>query len=421
MKSWFGKAKLGIFLHWGIFTQGGYGESWPFFSGEVDYDEYMRHMKDFNPKNYDPTKWAKIFKKAGAKYAVLTSKHHEGFALYGTKAGGLNVYDNSPCKKDLLAPYCKAMEEEGIKVGLYYSHLDWNHPDYASIVPRSDEWWATSPYNCPKDRKDDLEAWERFLRFHRTQLTELIDNYSPDLLWFDGVWERPAEFWHFDEMADFIRTRSPKTVINQRIGTYGDYKCPEQGVPTRAPKGDWELCLTLNDSWSYKESDKNFKSTREIVRIFTDCIGNGGNLLLGIGPDKNGEIPKDYEERLIELGEWISPRAEAIYDTTRGLSPSFYLGASTFSQDGKNLYLFQYDKPYGEIPIKGLTSTPTSVTVLGGTGKELPFRRALGFGAVPGILWLTLPEEEQNSVCTVIKLSFDEKIEIYEGEGGGIE
>lgn len=420
MKSWFNKAKLGIFLHWGIFTQANVSESWAFFNGEIPYDEYMKHAESFNPQSYDPEKWAKIFKRAGAKYVVLTTKHHEGMALWGTKAGGLNVIENTPCKKDLVAPYCKAMADADLKVGLYYSHLDWSHPDYPSIVPRSDEWWASSPFNCPKDKKDHLDAWERFMKFHRAQLTELIDNYSPDLLWFDGVWERPAEFWHFDEMADFIRSRSPKTVINHRIGEYGDYKCPEQGVPTSAPKEDWELCLTLNDSWSYKDYDKNFKSTREIIRIFTDCIGNGGNLLLGIGPDKNGEIVKDYEDRLAEIGDWISPRAEAIYDTTRGLSPSFFLGASTFSSDRKNLYLFQYDMPLGEILIKGLTSTPTSVTVLGGSGKELSFRRALGFGAVPGILWITLPKEEVDPTCTVIKLAFDEEIQIYEGEGGGI-
>ncbi len=421
MKSWFNGAKLGIFLHWGIFTQGGTGESWPFFSGEIPYDEYMSHAKDFDPKLYDPDKWAEIFKRAGAKYAVLTAKHHDGVALWKTKAGGLNVVENTPAGRDLISPYCRAMADAGLKVGLYFSHLDWNHPDYPSIVPRSNEWWADSPYNCPKDKADHPEIWERFLRFHRAQLTELIDNYSPDLLWFDGVWERPAELWRFREMAEFIRARSPKTVINQRIGEYGDYRCPEQGVPTRAPEGDWELCLTLNDSWSYKESDKNFKSTREIIRIFTDCIGNGGNLLLGIGPDKNGEIPKEYEKRLTEIGEWISPRAEAIYNTLRGLSPSFFLGASTFSADRRNLYLFQYDKPLGEIPIKGLVSTPSSVTVLGGTGKELSHRRACGFGAVPGMLWITLPNEEVDPTCTVIKLTFDEDIRIYDGEGGGIE
>ena len=420
-KSWFPGAKLGIFLHWGIYSVGGMDASWPFFSGKVSHEEYMAQADRFCPTDYHPEKWAELFCAAGARYVVLTSKHHDGMALFDTATDGLSVVRNSACGRDLVAPYCAAMRDAGLRVGLYYSHLDWNHPAYPSIVPRSDEWWARSRYNCPPDEKDHPEEWGRFLAFHRAQLTALLDNYGHiDLLWFDGVWERPAEFWHFDEMAAFIRRHSPGTVINDRIGGHGDYRCPEQGVPTVPPEGDWELCMTLNDNWSYVPTDCHFKPLREIVRVFVDCISGGGNLLLGIGPCPDGSISPEYERRLRELGNWIAPRAEAIYDTERGLDPRFFLGGSTFSADHRDLYLFQFDRPLGELCIKGLKSEPVSITVVGGSGKELPRRRVPGFLQVPGLLWFTLPDEEVDPVCTVIRLHFDEPAEIYLGEGGGI-
>ncbi len=418
---WFNKAKLGIFMHWGIYAVKGVGESWSFYKGEVPYDEYMDQLNGFTAANYDPEKWAELFKKCGAKYAVLTSKHHDGVALWDTKASHLNVVEKTPAKRDLIAPYCEAMRNAGIKVGLYFSHLDWNHKDYAAIHPHSDEWWATNKYTSPAENEpDDLEKWERFLKFHKEQLTELLTKFGKiDLLWFDGTWERTEEQWKFKEMREYIKKLSPDTIVNERIGSYGDYKCPEQGVPTVAPDGPWELCITLNDSWGYVENDNNYKSLRQIVRIFTECISGGGNMLLDIGPKADGTIDERDEKCLLQLGEWIEPVKEAIYDTKRGLPAGHFLGSSTISEDNKNVYLFYYDLPIDEICVKGIRNDIKKITVLQ-NNTELEYYKLGGFAEVPGMLWIKLPQQVCNKVCTVIKIELDGELDLYVGEGGGI-
>ena len=200
------------------------------------------------------------------------------------------------------------------------------------------------------------------MKFHKEQLTELLTEFGKiDLLWFDGVWERTSEQWKFKEMREYIRKLSPETVVNERIGEYGDYACPEQGVPIIPPEGPWELCMTLNDSWGHNANDNNYKSLRQIVKIFTECIGAGGNLLLDIGPKPDGSIREEDEKFLISLGEWIEPRKEAIYETVRGLPLGHYYGPSTLSEDKKTLYLFYFEKPIDEIQIKGLVTPVKSL------------------------------------------------------------
>lgn len=417
--NWFSNAKLGIFMHWGIYSVLGVTESWSFYYGEVDYDTYMNQLNGFTAEKYDADKWAELFKKAGAKYTVLTSKHHDGVALWDTKQSDLSIVSKTPASRDLIAPYCAAMRKEGIKVGLYFSHLDWNHPDYASIHPKSDEWWATNKFTAPQG-EDDYEKWEKFLKFHKAQLTELMTNYGDiDLLWFDGVWERTDEQWRFKELRNYLKSLNPNVIINERIGKYGDYKCPEQGVPTVAPQGYWELCMTLNDSWGYNPKDNNYKSLRQIVRIFTECIGMGGNLLLDIGPKPDGTIDEKQEELLLQLGDWIQPRQEAIYTTKRGLPQGCFYGSTALSEDEKNLYLFYYDIPVDEICVKGIRNEIKSISVLG-ENAELEFYKSGGFLDVPGVLWIKVPANVVNKTCTVIKIELNDKLDLYIGEGGGI-
>lgn len=418
---WFRDGKLGIFMHWGIYSVLGITESWSFYSGEIDYEDYMEQLNGFTAENYDPDKWAKLFKKAGAKYTVLTTKHHDGVALWDTKASDLNVVKKTPAKKDVIGPYCEAMRNNGLKVGLYFSHLDWNHPDYACIHPNSDEWWATNKFTAPPQGvPDDYEKWERFLKFHKQQLTELLTNYGKiDLLWFDGVWERTEEQWKFKEMSEYIRQLSDGILINERIGKYGDYICPEQAFPVIRPDGDWEFCVTLNNSWGYNPKDNDYKTVRQIIRIFTECISMGGNLLLDIGPKPDGTIDKKAEETLLELGNWISKNDEAIYETLAGVPTDLFLGRSTLSKDKKNLYLFYYDLPLGELCLKGIKTKVKRITELT-SGKELKYHIQGGFLDMPGLLWFDLPKELCDDKCTVIKLEFDEPLEIYTGSGGGI-
>lgn len=419
--NWFDKAKLGIFIHWGIYAVKGVTESWSFYTGDIGYDDYMSQLDGFTAEKYDPVQWAKLFKRAGAKYAVLTTKHHDGVALWDTKASELNVVKKTPAGRDLIAPYTEAMRDEGIKVGLYFSHLDWNHPDYACIHPKSSEWWATNRYTAPPEGcADDMNKWNRFLEFHKKQLTELLTNFGKiDLMWFDGVWERTSEQWKFKEMREYIKKLSPETIVNERIGEYGDYKCPEVGVPTVPPKGRWELCYTMNDSWGYNENDKNYKSLRQIVRVFTECIGGGGNLLLDVGAKADGTICEEQTKLLEGLGDWISGVEEAIYPTGRGLPAGLFYGATTISDDRKNLYLFVYDIPVEGICVKGIKNDIKDIKVLG-ADKTLNWKKFSGFLDVPGELWIDIPKDLLSDVCTVVKVSFEDEIKVYIGEGGGI-
>lgn len=416
--SWFHAAKLGIFLHWGIYAVRGVRESWSFYENEIDYDSYMAQLYEFTAEHYDPKHWAELFKKAGARYVVLTSKHHDGVALWDTKASRMNVVEQSPAGRDLVGPYVEAMRASGLRAGIYYSHLDWSHPDYAAIHPHSDEWWATSRYTAPEG-PDDYERWERFLQFHRAQLHELLTRYDVDLLWFDGVWERTEEQWRFDELNKLLRQWRPGVIINERIGQYGDYKCPEQSLPTVMLQGDWEFCMTLNDSWGYSPKDTNYKSLRQVVRIFTECIGMGGNLLLGIGPKPDGTIDERHARLLLKLGEWIERHAEAIYETSRGLPLGYFNGSTTRSADGRQLYLFYYEIPVDEICVKGIRNDIRRITVVG-TDIELEFYKRGGFNEAPGLLWIKVPVHAINLTCTVIKVELEGPIDLYEGAGGGI-
>ncbi|CAM5260534.1 hypothetical protein SVIOM74S_06059 [Streptomyces violarus] len=245
MQPWFTDAKLGIFIHWGIYAVDGVQESWSFYDDIVPYDQYMSQFDRFTAARYDPRDWARLFARAGAKYAVLTSRHHDGVALWDTAYGDLNV------GRDLIGGYADALREQGLKVGLYYSHSDWSHPDYASTrKPGRPPELEDNRYSEVAAEDEDLQAWERFLAYRDGQIRELTSRYKPDLLWFDGEWDRSEEQWRIPELAALIRSEVPDVVFNARMLSQGDYATPEQGAPVVPPEGPWELCLTINDSWA---------------------------------------------------------------------------------------------------------------------------------------------------------------------------
>jgi alpha-L-fucosidase len=313
---WFLDAKLGIFIHWGIYSSGHWLESWPIFRNEVPYDTYMAEAKNFTASRYDPEAWADLFAEAGAKYVVLTTKHHDGFALWDTKVSALNAKDGSPAGRDLIGPYCSALRKRGLKVGLYFSHLDWSHPDYATILPQKPQ-----PHDHGANHKnrfaypqgaEEPERWERFLEFHRAQLKELCTRFSPDLLWFDGDWERDPEQWRFKELREQLKAWVPGVILNSRMGGYGDYATPEQAIPITPPKGAWEFNVTLNDNWGYVIKDTNFKTARQCIRMLADCAGMGGNIMLDVGPKADGTILPEQGNVLKELGRWVHAHGEAL-------------------------------------------------------------------------------------------------------------
>lgn len=426
LQPWFANAKLGIFLHWGVYAVDGTIESWPFFNGQIPYETYMSQLQRFTASKYDPAAWAELFSAAGARYAVLTAKHHDGVALWPTAQNELSIPAQSPAGRDLIGPYAEAMRAADIKVGIYFSHLDWSEPSYRSVFkadgsePNYDH--PGHPFNLPADRQEHPEQWDEFLRFHRAQLKELCTSYDPDLLWFDGDWERTETQWDMAQLRDQLHNWAPGVVLNSRMGGHGDYATPEQAPPVLQPSGPWEFCMTASDSWGHRPSDTNYKTVTQLVQYFCDVIGMGGNLLLAIGPKEDGTFSAEHEAQLRGLGAWIKQHDEAIYPTGAGLPFGHVHGPSTLSADRRTLYLFCPQAPTQPIAIKGLHNRITSASVLG-TGVAVS-HRVIG-GAewlnVPGVTWLEVPADSHNEHCTVIKLTFAEPVALYRGEGEAIE
>lgn len=425
MQPWFPAAKLGIFIHYGIYAVDGVPESWSFYWGEVPHERYMKQLDGFTASAYDPAAWAELFARAGAGYAVLTARHHDGVALWDTAHGDLDVVRRTPAGRDLIGGYADALRERGLKVGLYYSHSDWNHPDYASVRhPEIDQWSSThpggndaNPYSHAAPGEEDPAAWDRYLAYRDGQVRELVERFRPDLLWFDGEWERTEQQWRITELADLILAENPDTVLNARMLGRGDYATPEQGVPLEAPDGPWELCLTINDSWGFQHADHNHKSVRQLVRYFTETIGMGGNLLLDVGPRADGTIPAEQVERLEGLGAWIARHSEAVHGTVAGLPAGHHYGPSTLSADRRTLYLTCFDAPRESLAVRGLRNPVRKVTVLG-TGAELGHRVIGGLDAVPGVTWIDAPEEaDLDPYATVLALELDGELDLYRGAG----
>lgn len=402
---WFADAKLGIFIHWGIYAVDGIDESWSFYNGYISYTDYMKQLKGFTAEKYNPDEWAKLIKESGAKYAVLTTKHHDGVALWNSAQSDLNVVSKTPAKRDLVKPFVDAARKQNLKVGLYFSALDWSHPDYPFFT------------NKEKRYEKDSVRFEHFLNFHRAQLKELSLNYKPDLYWFDGDWDFSAEVWKAKEIREQILQWLPDAIVNSRINGYGDYDTPENGVPVNQPESKWwELCMTMNDSWGYQGNDKNYKTPNQVIRIFADCIGLGGNLLLDIGPKADGTIPPEQANILKELGRWTKKHQEAIYGTTAGIPKEYFYGPSTLSKDRTKLYLFLDSEPKGPIVIKGLKNKVNRVWVVGnGTKLETKVMMKAYWSSTPGLLYIDVPKNVLDKQVTVLAVLLDGPVQLYEG------
>lgn len=417
MQPWFTDAKLGIFLHYGVYAVDGVAESWSFHTGEVTHEQYMKQLDRFTASHYDPEAWADLFARAGARYAVLTARHHDGVALWDTAHRNLDVARDTPARRDLIGGYADALRARGLKVGLYYSHSDWNHPDYPSLRHVQPGDVPPSRYSHAEPGAEDPAAWTRYLAYRDGQVGELVDRFRPDLLWFDGEWERTEEQWRMGDLADLILAGNPETVLNARMLSHGDYATPEQGVPLQAPEGPWELCLTVNGSWGHQPHDRDFKSVGQLVRYFTETIGTGGNLLLAVGPREDGTIPREPTERLEGLGAWIARHSEAVYGTVAGLPAGHHYGPSTLSADRRTLYLVCFDAPREFVSIRGLRNPVRRVTVLG-TGAELGHRVTGGLHAVPGVTWIDAPAaEDVDAHATVLAVELDGELDLYRGSG----
>ena len=401
---WFQEAKLGIFIHWGIYSVNGIDESWSFYNGYISHEDYLKQVDGFSAQNYKPKEWAKLIKASGAKYTVITSKHHDGFALWDTELGNLNAVDQASAKKDVLSPFVKAAKKEGLKLGAYYSLPDWSSELYTHFTN------AKKRYEI----KEDTERWGKFLSYYQGQLNELSEKYNPDLWWFDGDWEHKPEEWEAEKVRNLLLAKNPNTIINARLPKQGDYETPEQGVPLKKPESPfWELCMTMNDSWGFQGNDNNYKTPNQIIRIFVDCLRLGGNLLLDIGPKADGTIPAEQVNILNELGRWTKKHQEAIYGTRAGIDTDYYFGPSTLSKDKKTLYLFVEHTPNGPLVVKGLKNKVNRIRVVGnGTKLSQQIHNKPYWSSKPGLLYIDLPKEALDKQVTVVALQLDGEIDL---------
>jgi len=288
--------------------------------------------------------------------------------------------------------------------------IDWSYPDYPGMLKDS------SRYNV----QDDYARWNRFRTFFQGQISEINTMFKPDLWWFDGDWEHSAEEWESQKVRATILKGNPKAIINGRLQGYGDYETPEQNFPVTRPKYNWwELCMTINDSWGYQGSDKNWKTPFEVISIFADAISNGGNLLLDIGPKADGTIPQEQVTVLKELGKWNKKHNEAIFGTLGGLPQGHFYGPTTLSKDSTTLYLFLSGKTNGQVMIKGLKNAISSIEVVGnGTKLQHKVVGKISWSPVPGLVYIDVPAGVQDEYITVLKIKLDNAVRLYRGKGG---
>ncbi len=458
---WFADAKLGIFIHWGIYAVDGTSESWSFHNRTVSYPQYMSQLKRFSANNYNPADWAQLIKNSGAKYAVITTQHHDGVALYNTqqitpatpyayrkqsrdsvrpaplennpKFGlwnpkrPLSVVYQSPAARDLIQPLVQELRKQNLKFGAYYSLLDWSHPNYPGFFNDQSRY---------KIAEDSLR-WQQFLHFMHAQINEINQRFTPDLFWFDGDWEHSLQEWNAQKIHNDIRKTNPHAIINGRLKELGDYATPEQNMPIAQPTtSPWELCMTINDNWGYRPHDTAWKSPNQILRIFADVLGIGGNLLLDIGPKADGSIPQEQVDVLSELGRWTRKHSEAIYGTRAGLPHGHFYGPSTLSADSQTLFLFltqvkgsNKENPSSaagmsefsdySIMVKGLKNEIESVEVL---GQDIPLSKEIvgkiSWSTVPGTVFIDVPSTAFDPQITVVKMKLKGKLILYRGQGG---
>ncbi|MDP4131092.1 MAG: alpha-L-fucosidase [Bacteroidota bacterium] len=407
---WFADAKLGIFIHWGIYSVNGIDESWSFHNKKISYPDYMKQLSRFTASAYKPEAWAALIKESGARYAVITTKHHDGVALWPTKQNHFNVVDNTPAKRDLLKPFYAALDRQGIKRGAYFSLIDWSHPDYPGFLNDSSRYKVA----------DDPARWERFQHFFQAQINEINLAYKPDLWWFDGDWEHSADEWQAKKVKEDILKINPAAIVNGRLQGFGDYETPEQNFPvSRPPFNWWELCMTTNNNWGYHPDDTNYKTPFEVISIFADVVGNGGNLLLDIGPKEDGSIPAEQIHILKELGKWNKKHAEAVFGTLPGLPAGHFYGPSTLSKDSVTLYLFLPDRSAGDIMIKGLSNKIKDVEIVGESQHLSPkIVGKISWSPVPGLVFIHVPGKFKDEYMTVLKVSLQGRLKLYRGQGG---
>lgn len=390
---WWRDVKFGMFIHWGPYSVAGgeyngetvagwVGAEWIMNDGRIPIKEYEKFSKAFVPTNFNAYEYAKLMKDTGVKYVVVTSKHHDGFCLWDSKISDYDIVDFSPYGKDIIKQLAQACKKQGIKFGLYYSIMDWHHPQAQSI---------NEPYYNAGEKDSTLynpnfpEYYEGYLK---VQLKELIDNYDPEILWFDGEWI--PEYTHKNalDLYQYVRSLKPSIIINNRIDVgrqglmgmnkkgedfVGDFGTPEKEILDGTSTMDWESCMTINDTWGYRKSDYNWKSAKTLIHHLIDAAAKGGNYLLNIGPMGDGTIPQPILNRLEIVGNWVSLNGEAIFGV-ESLGEKYKEGDNirfTHKKETSDYYIITLEQPKNKLVIKTLVPYQESEIYMLGAEESL--------------------------------------------------
>ncbi|HEX5082185.1 MAG TPA: alpha-L-fucosidase [Blastocatellia bacterium] len=339
-RKWFQDAKFGLFIHWGVYSVLGDGE-WVMNNRKIPISEYENLPARFNPTEFDPAEWVALAKAAGMKYITITSKHHDGFAMFDSKISDWNIVDRTPYKKDVMKSLADECHKQGIKLFFYYSQLDWHHPDY---FPRGRTGLTAG--------RPESGEWLKYIDYMDGQLKELLTNYGPiGGIWFDGMWDRPKAEWRIDQTYRLIHSLQPAAMVgsNHHLKPFPgeDFQMFEKDLPGQKTAGfnaesevgnlPLETCETINGAWGYNANDKRFKSAKDLIHYLVKAAGYNANFLLNVGPMPNGKIQPEFADRLKQVGAWLEKNGETIYGTRGGPITPRPWGVTT--RKGNKVYL----------------------------------------------------------------------------------
>ena len=417
---WFREARFGMFIHWGLYSIPARGE-WVRSDEQMPESEYMPYFDEFNPRDYNPRAWAKAAKEAGMQYVVLTAKHHDGFCLFDSQYTDFKS-TNTKLGRDIVRDFVEAVRAEGLRVGLYFTLIDWHHPDYPHYGDRYHP--MRNHPECSNENRD----FNRYLEYMFNQAREICSNYGKlDLLWFDFSYDHMrGETWKATEFIEMVRSLQPNVIIDNRLEVsgegfgslhdccptpyHGDFVTPEKFIPPQGildVEGNpmlWEVCATMNNNWGFNGTDPFYKPASMLIKKLVECVSKGGNMILNVGPDAQGNIPPQSQAILRDIGRWMHDNAESIYGCGRSELPRPEFGRIT--QKDKTLYFHMYENTMGPAPLLGLRAEDVAGIRLLSTGHEIPVSTSWVHSDYPDIVFADLGPDPvlPDPVDTVLKV-----------------
>ena len=401
---WYLDARFGMFIHWGLYSIPARGE-WLRSEEEITKEDYMKYFEEFNPSDYNPKAWARAAKEAGMKYVVLTAKHHDGFCLYDSQYTDFKS-TNTKLGRDIVKDFVEAVREEGLKVGLYFTIIDWYHDDYPHYGDKFHPMRKNPEFN------NEGRNFDNYLTYMHNQIREICTNYGKiDLLWFDFSYDdMRGEKWKATELMSMVRSLQPDVIIDNRLECsgeglgslaacdptpyHGDFVTPEKMIPPNGiqdVQGNdiaWEACVTMNNNWGFCAVDHFFKPASMLIKKLVECVSKGGNMILNVGPDARGNIPEESMEILKGIGDWMKKNGSSIYGCGKTQMPKPDYGRVTGK--GNHLYFHLFENTIGPVPLLGVPKDRVKGIRYLATGAEVPVSTSWVHSDYPDIVFADL-------------------------------